>query len=81
MISMTCSESLDDNPDVGSIVLHRLSGVEGTSVSATSYNAPKDAKKAREHIELAAGKYGVREYMGDVARVHRDLLRKGEKAK
>jgi hypothetical protein len=37
-----------DNPDLGTIVLHRLANVEGTSVSATSLNAPKDAKKAWE---------------------------------
>jgi tetratricopeptide (TPR) repeat protein len=37
-----------DNPDVGVIVLHRLANVEGTSVSATSLNAPKDARKAWE---------------------------------
>ena len=37
-----------DNPDLGTIVLHRIAGVEGTSVSATSLNAPKDAKKAWE---------------------------------
>lgn len=35
-----------DNPDVGIILLHRMGNVEGTSISATSYNAPKDAKKA-----------------------------------
>ena len=35
-----------DNPDLGMIVLHRIAGVEGTSVSITSLNAPKDAKKA-----------------------------------
>jgi tetratricopeptide (TPR) repeat protein len=37
-----------DNPDLGTIVLHRVAGVEGTSVSATSLNARKDAKKAWE---------------------------------
>ncbi len=37
-----------DNPDVGTIVLHRLANVEGTSVSATSLQAPKDARKAWE---------------------------------
>jgi TolA-binding protein len=37
-----------DNPDIGIIVLHRIAGVEGTSVSATSLNAPKDARKAWE---------------------------------
>jgi tetratricopeptide (TPR) repeat protein len=35
-----------DNPDLGMIILHRIAGVEGTSVSITSLNAPKDAKKA-----------------------------------
>jgi tetratricopeptide (TPR) repeat protein len=38
-----------DNPDVGTIVLHRIAGVEGSSVSVTSMMAPKDAKKAYEH--------------------------------
>lgn len=37
-----------DNPDVGVIVLHRLGNVEGTTISATSLNAPKDARKAFE---------------------------------
>lgn len=37
-----------DNPDVGTIVLHRLSSVEGTTISATSLSAPKDARKAYE---------------------------------
>lgn len=35
-----------DNPDVGVIVLHRMGNVEGVSISATSLNAPKDARKA-----------------------------------
>ncbi len=38
-----------DNPDVGRIVLHRNTAVEGVAVSATSLNAPKDARKAYEH--------------------------------
>jgi tetratricopeptide (TPR) repeat protein len=37
-----------DNPDVGTIVLHRIAGVEGSSISLTSMMAPKDAKKAYE---------------------------------
>lgn len=37
-----------DNPDVGTIVLHRLSNVEGLTISATSALAPKDARKAYE---------------------------------
>jgi tetratricopeptide (TPR) repeat protein len=38
-----------DSPDVGLIVLHRLAGIEGSSISVTSMMAPKDAKKAYEH--------------------------------
>jgi tetratricopeptide (TPR) repeat protein len=34
-----------DNPDVGVLVLHRIAGVEGTSISVTSMMAPKAAKK------------------------------------
>ena len=37
-----------DNPEVGTIVLHRLGNVEGLTISATSALAPKDAKKAYE---------------------------------
>ncbi len=37
-----------DNPDVGTIILHRLGNVEGTTISATSLQAPKDAQKAFE---------------------------------
>jgi len=37
-----------DNPDVGTIVLRRLGNVEGTTISMTSLQAPKDAKKAYE---------------------------------
>jgi tetratricopeptide (TPR) repeat protein len=38
-----------DSPDVGTIMLHRIAGVEGSSISVTSMLAPKDAKKAYEH--------------------------------
>lgn len=37
-----------DNPDVGTIILHRLGNVEGLTISATSAMAPKDARKAFE---------------------------------
>jgi tetratricopeptide (TPR) repeat protein len=37
-----------DNPDVGTIFLHRLGNVEGRIVSAISLAAPKDARKAFE---------------------------------
>jgi tetratricopeptide (TPR) repeat protein len=35
-----------DNPDVGTIVLHRIANVDGLTISATTGMAPKDARKA-----------------------------------
>ncbi len=46
-VDLTTHKSLD-NPDVGTIVLQRLDKAQGTSISATAYSAPKDAKKAYE---------------------------------
>lgn len=40
------SRKFMDNPDVGTIILHRLGNVEGLTISGTSLNAPKDARKA-----------------------------------
>src|SRR5215469_6754202 len=37
-----------DNPDIGTIVLRRIAGVEGSAISVTSMMAPKNAKKAYE---------------------------------
>jgi tetratricopeptide (TPR) repeat protein len=37
-----------DNPDLGTILLHRLGTSEGTTISATTLAAPKDARKAYE---------------------------------
>lgn len=37
-----------DNPDVGTLILHRLANVEGYTTSATLAMAPKDARKAYE---------------------------------
>jgi tetratricopeptide (TPR) repeat protein len=37
-----------DPPDVGTILLHRMGGNEGTTVSMASLAAPKDARKAYE---------------------------------
>ena len=42
------SRSVFDKPDVGLVILRRLEGVEGTSISFTSYSAPKKAKKSYE---------------------------------
>ena len=46
-IQLANRRSMDD-PDVGVIILHRMSKDEGTTVSMTSMMAPKDAKKAFE---------------------------------
>ena len=40
-----------DNADLGTLVIQRIAGVEGTSVSATSYSAPKEAQKAYQKGE------------------------------
>jgi tetratricopeptide (TPR) repeat protein len=37
-----------DDPDIGTIVLHRIAGVEGASISVTSMQAPKAARAAFE---------------------------------
>ena len=43
-----------DNPDVGTILLHRLTNVKGTTISATSVLAPKHARKDYEKgLQLA----------------------------
>ena len=45
-----------DNPEVGTLVLHRLGSVQGFTVSATTTMAPKDARKAFEKGRNAAKK-------------------------
>jgi tetratricopeptide (TPR) repeat protein len=43
-----------DSPDVGTIVLHRLGNVQGTTISLTTALAPKDARKEYEKgLQLA----------------------------
>ena len=71
-VSLSQHRSLD-NPDVGTMILHRLAGVTGTAISVNSLAAPKDAKreydkggqairthhwdKAQEHFAKAVGLY------------------------
>lgn len=45
-----------DNPDIGTIVLHRLGNVEGLTISATTLQAPRDARKAFEKGRKSAQK-------------------------
>jgi lipoprotein NlpI len=40
------------------------------------YDVSGDRKKAAEHLALAAGKYRIAHYMGEVARVHSEVLKK-----
>jgi Flp pilus assembly protein TadD len=54
-ISLANRRSLD-NPEIGTIYLHRLGNVEGLTVSATTAMAPKDAKKAFDKGREAAMK-------------------------
>ena len=45
-IQLVARRSIFDNPDVGAMVMQRLDGVEGSSISVTSLSAPKKARKA-----------------------------------
>jgi tetratricopeptide (TPR) repeat protein len=54
-VNLSGSRSLE-NPDVGSIVLHRVANVEGTTISATTLLAPKDARKAYDKAREALRK-------------------------
>jgi len=47
LISLAGRRAFED-PNVGTIVLHRFGKVEGTTISMTSLQAPKDAQKALE---------------------------------
>jgi len=46
-----------DNPDIGTIILHRLGNVDGLTVSVVSALAPKDARKSYEKGTAAATKH------------------------
>lgn len=45
-----------DNPNVGTVFLHRMGKMEGTTVSLTTLQAPPDAKRAFEHARNALAK-------------------------
>ena len=55
VLHLSSRKSLDD-PNVGILVMHRLAGVEGTTISLTTAMAPKDAKKAMEKAQNALKK-------------------------
>jgi tetratricopeptide (TPR) repeat protein len=55
VLHLTNRKSLDD-PNVGTLIMHRLANVEGTTISLTSAMAPKDARKAMERAQNFARK-------------------------
>jgi hypothetical protein len=63
-VSMSSRRNLDD-PNLGTIYLHRLANVEGLTTSTTATPAPKDAKKAFEKGLEAAKKAKVVEAQAD----------------
>lgn len=50
-----------DNPDLGTIVLHRLANVDGLTISVNSALAPKEAHKAYEKGMAAVTKHNAEE--------------------
>jgi hypothetical protein len=48
VLSLAEVDSFDRNIDVGAIVLHRAAKIEGMTLSAAPYKAPKDARSAYE---------------------------------
>jgi Tfp pilus assembly protein PilF len=43
--------SIFDNPDVGTIILHRIANVQATAISFTTLAAPKEARKSFEKAQ------------------------------
>ncbi len=54
-VSLAGHKSMDD-PNIGTIILHRLANVEGTTISITTAEAPKSAQKNFEKGTQAARK-------------------------
>lgn len=54
-----------DNPEIGTLVLHRLGNVEGLTISATTREAPKDA-----HKELEKGRNSLKKEKLEEAEKH-----------
>jgi len=60
VVTLAGRRSMDD-PNVGTIILHRLSNVQGTTISVTTAEAPKSAQKDFEKGLQAAHKGNVEE--------------------
>lgn len=59
-INLSFHDSMD-NPNLGTIVLHRMGNVEGTTISMTSLSAPKEALKAYQRGREAEKKQNAAE--------------------
>jgi tetratricopeptide (TPR) repeat protein len=59
-LSLAGRKSLDD-PNVGTIILHRLANVQGTTISITTAEAPKSAQKNYDKGMQAARKNNMEE--------------------
>lgn len=57
-----------DNPDVGTLILHRLANVEGTTISVTTLQAPKEARKAYDKARDALRKEKTAEAQKELAK-------------
>jgi len=57
-----------DNPDVGTLILHRLANVEGSTISVTTLEAPKDARKAYDKARDALRKDKTEEAQKEFAK-------------
>lgn len=64
VINLANRRALDD-PNVGTILLHRVGSAEGNTVSAVSLAAPKDARKAYDHGMQALKKQKTEEARKD----------------
>lgn len=60
VLHLSNRRSLDD-PNVGTMIMHRLANVEGTTISVTTALAPRDAKKAMEKGQNALRKEKLEE--------------------
>lgn len=59
-----------DNPDVGTIVLHSIAGAEGSTISFSSLNAPKKARKAYNN-----GRKEVKKKKPNWAKAEKELVK------
>jgi len=73
VLALVARDSFSGRIDVGDIVVQRLAKVDGMTVSATPYKAPKDARKAYENgidAEKAGKLAGARQYFEKAVHIY-----------